>query len=71
MHSRSCPRCAGRMARGFVIDATDSARKVSQWVEGEPEKSMWTGVKLKGRKLIDIETFRCERCHLLESYAPG
>ena len=67
-HSKQCPKCQGTMAEGFVIDNTHGGRGVSGWAEGQPVKSFWTGVKLKG-KAIDIATWRCGRCGFLESYA--
>ena len=69
--SKACPKCGGRMDQGFVADATESYHKVPAWIEGAPEKSIWTGVKIKGRKRLEVETHRCQRCHYLESYAPG
>jgi hypothetical protein len=64
------------MVEGFVIDRTDSARAVSSWFEGPPQKSRWTGVSLKGktpieigRTPIEIATWRCTSCGFLESYA--
>jgi len=56
-----CPKCSGKMH--------DALRLVSKWVEGVPEKSVWTGVKIKGRKTIETQTFRCDKCGFLESYA--
>ena len=64
-----CPKCSGRMQEGFIYDQSDAIRLVSKWVEGVPEKSVWTGVKLKGRKTIETRTFRCDKCGFLESYA--
>ena len=57
------------MAEGFVLDRSDNGRAVSTWVEGAPQKSRWTGVKLKGKMAIEIATWRCASCGLLESYA--
>lgn len=42
---------------------------MSSWVEGTPEKSIWVGVKLRGRKPIEIATWRCGSCGFLESDA--
>lgn len=67
----TCPKCSGRMAEGFVIDNSYGTRTVAQWVEGRPEKSIWTGLKIKGRSRHAIATWRCGRCGYLESYAPG
>ena len=69
--SRQCPKCQGAMAEGFVVDHTHGGASVSAWVEGEPRKSFWTGLKLGGSTPIDIATWRCRRCGYLESYAPG
>lgn len=65
-----CPKCSGAMERGYVVDFGDGGQaKVSGWIEGEPEKSIWTGLKMKDRARYDVETWRCRRCGYLESYA--
>jgi hypothetical protein len=64
-----CPKCDGEMVQGFILDVTHGGRLVSQWAEGPPEKSFWTGVKLPAEKLIPVGTFRCDSCGFLESYA--
>ena len=57
------------MVEGFVVDHAHGTNKVSAWVEGAPHRSFWTGLKLGGKRKIDIQTMRCTRCGLLESYA--
>lgn len=69
--SKSCPKCGGRMDPGFIADATEHYTKVTNWIEGAPEKSFWGGVKARGRKKLAVETWRCGRCAYLENYAPG
>ena len=65
-----CPRCRGRMERGYTYDAGHyDAGKVAKWVEGPPERSIWTGLKTKDRDVLPITTYRCEQCGYLESYA--
>ena len=66
-----CPRCRnGRMTEGFVLDrGHGSMKKIQEWVEGEPVKSFWLGVKTSGREALEITTYRCDRCGYLESYA--
>ena len=65
-----CPKCQRPMTPGFILENGDhNARSVSQWVEGNPEKSFWTGLKIKNRRVIPVTTWRCERCGFLESYA--
>jgi hypothetical protein len=60
------------MTEGFVPDVTHSGgNAVATWVEGAPEKSFWTGVKLGKKSKYPIQTWRCSRCGFLESYAKG
>jgi len=67
---RECLRCRSSMEPGFVVDRGHNQRAATQkWVEGEPERSFWTGLKTKGRESFEVTTFRCERCGWLESYA--
>ena len=68
--AKECPRCQGSMAEGFIIDKTYGGRVVSSWLEGPPVKNFWSGVSLQGKKPIEVRTFRCNRCGLLEGYAP-
>lgn|GEM_PF-632537 len=69
--SKQCPKCAGSMAEGFVLDKAHGSVGVSRWVEGAAQTSVWTGVKLAGRPQSPISTWRCGRCGFLESYASG
>ncbi len=65
-----CPRCRGQMERGYVMDRGHySAGNIPNWVEGVPERSVWSGLHTKGRDVIPVATYRCERCGFLESYA--
>jgi hypothetical protein len=60
------------MAEGFILDVSQSgARTVSTWVEGAPDKSLWLGVKIRGKVRHEIQTWRCGRCGYLESYSRG
>jgi hypothetical protein len=66
----TCLRCDGPMEQGFVADkAHYSVPETQKWVEGEPERSFWSGLKLKDREIYVVTTFRCDRCGWLESYA--
>ncbi|HYD12351.1 MAG TPA: PF20097 family protein [Allosphingosinicella sp.] len=69
--SHTCPKCQSAMVEGFVLDYTYGAYSVSGWMEGAPEKSFWTGIKLRGKKPVEIATWRCRSCGFLESYAAG
>ncbi len=66
-----CPKCRGVMKEGFVLDNAYGSFKVSAWIEGAPQPSVWSGLKLGGRRSIAVATFRCDRCGYLESYAKG
>ena len=64
-----CPKCKARMEEGFLLDKTHGANLSSHWIAGAPERSFWTGVKVRGKRLVPVRTFRCTSCGLLESYA--
>jgi hypothetical protein len=68
--SKPCAKCGGRMDQGFIPDATDNTTKVTNWVEGQPQKR-WYGLKTRGLRKLPIESWRCGRCGYLENYAPG
>jgi hypothetical protein len=63
-----CPKCAGEMEQGFVIDNTYGARLVSHWSKGAPRESFWGGAKKPDGEL-PIGMFRCPSCGYLEAYA--
>ena len=64
----SCPRCGGSLEQGFLLDESHGTRKPGKWIEGEPEYWLWN-LKIRGRRQIEITSYRCTRCGLLESYA--
>lgn len=57
------------MVEGFVLDLTYGGQMVPRWIKGKPERSVWTGVKAKGKECRSVQAFRCENCGLLRSYA--
>ncbi len=66
----SCAKCGGRMVRGSILNRdSNGAKSLCSWVEGGPEKSVWTGLKTKGVTVLPIASFRCTRCGYLEHYA--
>jgi hypothetical protein len=67
---KDCLRCRGPMEPGFLLDRHHHHSLGTQdWVEGEPERSFWTGIKTRGKDKYPVRTFRCERCGYLEAYA--
>ena len=67
-----CPACRESMEEGFVLDQGDHNRsKVSQWVEGQPVKSFWTGLNIKDRQQHPITAIRIRIAHSIhEKKAP-
>ncbi len=57
------------MENGFIADNTYGGVFPSNWIEGDPEKSFWTGTKTSGKRKVKVETYRCLSCGYLESYA--
>ena len=65
-----CPQCRVPMEVGFLLDhGHGNSGQVSRWVSGEPGKPGWTGLKLKGRTLRQIDSYRCTQCGLLLDFA--
>lgn len=65
-----CLRCKTRMVAGYLLENGDyNSRTVTQWVEGSPEKSFWTGLALRDRDVLQVATYRCPNCGYLELYA--
>jgi len=66
-----CPACRERMEAGFVLDHGDHNQLGrAKWTEGSPDKGVFGGLKVKGRRQLDTVTFRCPRCGWLIWFAP-
>jgi len=63
-----CPKCSGDMREGWIAEIGRGTMP-SQWVEGQPEPSLWTGTKISADKTFAIVTYGCSVCGYLESYA--
>jgi len=58
------------MEAGFLLDhAHANSAQQPEWAAGEPERSFFGTLKLRGRARYRVLTWRCGRCGLLESYA--
>jgi predicted nucleic-acid-binding Zn-ribbon protein len=65
-----CPKCGRQMQPGYFLDSKHGERRgATEWVEGVPVRSFWMGLKIKGRQVLPVTVYRCERCGFLESYA--
>jgi hypothetical protein len=71
LRSNTCPKCGGRMGQGYLPEYTQHhSRIVPHWIEGAPERG-WFGLKVRGKRKLEVETWRCEKCAYLENYAPA
>jgi hypothetical protein len=67
-----CPQCRVDMERGFLLDRGHANMgRVARWVEGQPEPSFWTGVRIKDRTTLYVISYRCPECGMLLQYARG
>jgi len=65
----TCPKCNGTMDEGFILDDTYGGKVQSEWAEGSPRRSIWTGLKVSKDARHRVTTYRCQKCGFLESYA--
>jgi hypothetical protein len=57
------------MKQGVLIDHGYGETHESSWMAGAPERSIWFGLKTRGRTKFKVVAYRCEKCGLLKSYA--
>jgi hypothetical protein len=57
------------MEAGYLADQGHGTHALPKWLAGIAEKSIWVGLKLRGKPLLEVSTYRCRRCGYLESYA--
>ena len=58
------------MSEGFVMARVPHGMPgLSGWVEGRPQKSIWTGLKIGGRARTELAAWKCNRCSFVEIYA--
>ena len=67
----NCAKCGGRMEQGFLLELRDGNQKtVTEWIGGTPERGWFGLVKIRGKRKLAVQTYRCTRCGYLESFAP-
>ena len=66
-----CSACGKSLEEGWLQDRGEGASYPASWVAGPPEKSVWGGVKTKGRPRLRVFALRCISCGLIQLYAPG
>jgi hypothetical protein len=65
-----CPKCDGEMHEGFIADYAHGGKVLQEeWVQGQPEKSIWFGANIRNKERYHVVTLRCADCGFLESYA--
>ena len=69
MTEPKCPDCGVTMEQGVLLDHGHGELHQSEWIEGAPERSIWFGLKTRGKIKHHVVSYRCERCGLLKSYA--
>jgi len=57
------------MIKGFVMELPTGREAVSTWVEGDVEKSFWTGIKFRKKRRMPIVAYCCDKCGYIEHYA--
>ena len=68
--AHQCPKCNGQMERGFLATQVGGGHALGDWVAGDVDRSLWTGIKVKGKTHYRVSTsYRCARCGYLELYA--
>ena len=68
--SSVCPTCGKRLEGGYMLTMGNPGAAVTKWVEGAPQWSAWSGLKVKGRRQLPIYAWRCPSCCEVRLYAP-
>jgi hypothetical protein len=68
------PDCGGHMDVGFVFDRYGGGLLIQRWIKGRPKQGLlhsepMAGYSMTGRECRLVETYRCDHCGLLKSYA--
>ena len=63
-----CPKCGQPMKEGYVPEMSSAHTGRNRWIPGPPEVG-FLGLSTRGKDILEIRTFRCPSCGLLESYA--
>jgi hypothetical protein len=71
-----CTKCRTSMEKGYVPDRAGGQSANRQvWAKGEPKPWRWLGInfgiKAPDKDALFVETWRCPRCGVLESFARG
>ncbi len=65
-----CSVCDVPMVDGQVLDVGHmNMPHEPHWLEGKLERGLVSPLKLDGRRLMSVRTYRCPRCFRLQSFA--
>jgi hypothetical protein len=65
----TCAECGAAMEAGFVADAGSDTIRPGEWVSGAPERSWFTGTRVRGKVRAPLTALRCSACGLVKLYA--
>ena len=68
--TKVCGKCEGSMSIGVVVDHGYGTNYPERWQRGEAKMSWFGSLKESRKAQLDVETWRCDQCGYLESYAP-
>jgi hypothetical protein len=57
------------MEAGFVADTGADTVKPTEWVAGSPERSWFSGTRLRGKVRSPLTALRCGACGFVKLYA--
>jgi hypothetical protein len=66
-----CGQCGGSMKGGFLRDLNQHRAESTFWIEGPIERSLFFGVKVRGKPRGEVQALRCDTCGGVELYVPA
>jgi len=68
---KKCVLCNSQMEEGFILEFKWHMKETSasQWVQGEPEKTMIGQAAYTDRPRYHITAYRCEKCGHIDLFA--
>ncbi|MCB1008425.1 MAG: hypothetical protein KDB94_05960 [Acidobacteria bacterium] len=71
MSERTCSRCGATTVEGYLLDRQRASQSGEQhWVEDEPRRTWYGGMKTRGRRHGAVVARRCPKCGHLDLWVP-
>jgi len=71
MSERTCSNCGATTVEGYLLDRQRGVQAgEQQWIEGEPTRAWYGGMKTSGRRHGPIVARRCPKCGHLDFWVP-